>query len=71
MTGRELIVYILEHNLENESIIKDGRFVGLLTLDEAAAKLEVGKATVKAKIQDGVIEGTYVEEGAYVFDNIK
>lgn len=47
MTGRELILYILQNNLENEVIIKDGLFVELLNEQEAAAKFNVGVATIR------------------------
>ena len=40
MTGRELIVYILENNLENENIF--------IREDRAAADCGVGVATIKA-----------------------
>lgn len=55
MTGRELIVYILENNLQDEEIFKDGKFVGFITADEAAAKLNVGVATIYAYIKMGKI----------------
>lgn len=70
MTCRDLICYILQNGLEDEPVIKDGKFVGLLTLDEAAVKLNVGKAAIRAMIQDGNVDGFYVETGAFVFDNI-
>ena len=48
MTGKELILYILQNNLENEVVIKDGVFVWLMNEEEAAAKFGVGVATIKA-----------------------
>ena len=30
MTGKELILYILENDLENEDVIKDGVFIWLM-----------------------------------------
>lgn len=47
MTGRELIVYIMENGLEDEPIFKDGKFVGYMTIEEAAIHLGVGVETVK------------------------
>ena len=47
MTGKELILYILENNLEDSEIFKDGRFLDFLTVSEAAVKFNVGEATVK------------------------
>lgn len=46
MTGRDLILYILSNGLENEPIVKDGKLIGFMTVDETAAKMNVGTATV-------------------------
>ena len=51
MTGRDLILYILENGLENELVFKGGKFIGFLTIEEVAVKLDVGTATVNAWIQ--------------------
>ena len=34
MTGRELILYILQNGLENEEVFKDGIFVGFIPEEE-------------------------------------
>ena len=47
MTGKDLIVYILKHNLENEVMFSNGYFLGFLTAEELAAKLNVGSETIK------------------------
>lgn len=47
MTGRALIIYILENNLENKEIFKDGKIVGFISVSEAASKFNVGVGTVK------------------------
>lgn len=46
MTGRDLIVYILENGLENEPVFKDGKIIGFKTETEVAKELGVGIATV-------------------------
>ena len=50
MTGRDLIIYILENGLEDEPIIQDGMIVmknlGYIPLDEAALILKVGFTTI-------------------------
>lgn len=69
MTGRELIIYILKNNLENEPVFKDGKFIGYITAREAAAKMNVGEATVEALVSMGRIEGTYfktLKDGLYI-----
>lgn len=57
MSGRELIVYILENHLEDEEVFKDGKFVGFLTLEEAAIKLGSGTATVQVLLGMNEIDG--------------
>ena len=51
MTGRDLIIYILSNNLEDEPVFKDGKIIGFLTVHEAAAKMNVGVETVRVLIQ--------------------
>ena len=53
----DLIIYILQNNLEDEEIFKDGKFIGFVTLNEAAVRLSVGVETVKASIELGLIKG--------------
>lgn len=66
MTGRDLIVYILKNNLENEQVFKDGKFIGFITVDEAASKTNVGVATVYAWIQQGRLNGIFVGGKVYI-----
>lgn len=46
ITGRDLIVYILQNHLEDEPVIKDGNFIGFLSPNDAAVKKNVGPATI-------------------------
>lgn len=47
MTGRELAIYILQNNLEDETVFtKDFFTKGFLTIEEIAAKLGVGPETI-------------------------
>ena len=59
MTGRDLIVYILENHLENEELFNDGNFLGFLTIDEAAA--------VIALFELGKLPGVKIGETIYIF----
>ena len=56
MTCRELIIYILENNLEDEPVFKNGKFIGTMTISEAAAKLNVGSATIRSLIDSKQVE---------------
>ena len=65
MTGKDLIVYILRHNLENEEVLKDGIFVCFLNEKQAAAKFEVGVETIKVWYALGLLEGFEIDEHLY------
>ena len=56
MTGRELIVYILENHLEDESVFQNGTFIGYVTDVKFAEMLGVGVATVRAWIMIGRVK---------------
>ena len=55
MTGKELIMYILANNLENEPVFKDDTFIGFVTEDQFAIAMNVGVATVRTWIDIGMI----------------
>lgn len=71
MTGRDLILYILENNLENELVIKDGKFVGLMTVEEAAVKMKVGPATICAWVQTKHLPSVRLGDAIYIPANAK
>lgn len=48
MTGRQLIVYILENHLEDTEVFEDGKLIGYLSGNEAALQCDVGVETIKA-----------------------
>lgn len=65
MTGRELIVYILQNHLEDEPIIVNGTLVGLMTESEIAVKFDVGISTVRAWYICGVLPGIKIGTEVY------
>lgn len=67
MTGRELIIYILENNLEDESIFSDNMFNGFITLDKAAVELNTGIETVKVLFERNMLSGFKIEDNYYIF----
>ena len=71
MTGRELILYILENNLENEPLFKDGKFLGFLSIADFAKKWDVGEETVRAWIDLGRIDALIVYDEIYIPCNVK
>ena len=66
MTGRELIVYILENGLEDEPIYEDGRLLGFMTAAEAAVKMEVGVATIWVWVAQGKLFGLLLGGTMYI-----
>ena len=71
MTGRELILYILENHLEDEIIVKDGIFIGFMNEEEAAVKFGVGIAMVKAWYACGMLSGTKIGDHLYFLRNVR
>lgn len=69
MTGKELIMYILQNDLENEVVIKDGIFVWLMSDKEAAVKFDVGVETVRAWYVTGMLSGTKIGDTLYFLRN--
>ena len=71
MTGRELIIYILENGLEDEPMFKDGKPLGFMTTVEAAVKFGVGNATVMTWICLNQIRYIQLGEKFYIPANEK
>lgn len=65
MTGKQLIIYILQNNLEDEGIFKDGIFIGLMSEKEAAARFNVGVATIRVWYMTGMLRGIEIGEEVY------
>ena len=65
MTGKELIIYILQNDLENEEIFKDGVLVGFMDEHEAAINYGVGVETVKLWYKRGLLNGTEIGNRVY------
>lgn len=66
MTGRDLIIYIIENDLLDEPIFEGGKFIGTMTAGEFAAEYNVGISTVKAWSQIGKIESYDIPEGLLI-----
>lgn len=56
MTGRDLIIYIMENKLEDKRVFENGTFLGFITPTEAASKMDVGVATIFTWIFRGQLE---------------
>ncbi len=68
MTGRDLIIYILQNHLEDTEILTDNNHM-FLTVEEAAVKYGTGVATIKALVDRNVLKGMKIGD-AYLVLNI-
>ena len=71
MTGRDLIMYILQNGLEDEPLYKDGRVLGFMTVHEAATKAGVGPATIELWASLKKIDSVKIGSTIYIPVNIK
>jgi hypothetical protein len=70
MTGKELILYILQNNLENVVVLQDGFFVGFMTEGEAAVKFGVGVETIRAWYYCDMLKGTQIGDSLYFLKDV-
>ena len=70
MTGKELILYILQNNLENTIVLQDGFFVGFMTEEEAAVKFNVGIETIRAWYNLRMLDGTRIGDSLYFLKDV-
>ena len=66
MTGRDLIIFIMENRLEDETIFENGDIPGFMTIDQAAEKWNVWTATVKAFIELHDIQHITIGDVVYI-----
>lgn len=71
MTGRELIMFILENKLEDEIVIRNGIFIGFMDEYETAAMFDVGVATVRTWYDMGKLSGVKIGDHLYFLRDIK
>ena len=65
MTGRELIIYIMQNNLEDKEIFKDGSLVGFMSVGQACARFKVGVETVRLWYFSGLLKGIKLGDSLY------
>lgn len=70
MTGKELIIYILQNNLEDEPVFKDGKLTGFITVGEAAERMGVGAATVLTWLNLGYLNCIVLGDMIYIPNNL-
>ena len=70
MTGKDLILYILQNGLEDVVVVKDGIFIGFMNEEETAVKFNVGVATIKAWYTCGMLDGAKIGDHLYFLRNV-
>lgn len=69
MTGRDLILYILKNNLEDEPVFQDGKFIGFMTVGEAAVKMNVGPATIRSLADMHWLDSIKIGDEIFIADD--
>ena len=69
MTGRELIIYILQNHLEDEVFFEDDRIPGFMSTEEVALKIGVGTATVRSMYDIGMLRGIKIGDSLYFLNS--
>lgn len=71
MTGRDLIMYILSNQLEDEPVYSDGVFLGFMSEIEAALYFGVGMSTIRTWFNEGLLEGIKLGNLIFIPANAK
>lgn len=69
MTGRDLILLILNNHLEDTEVFSDGNLqtLGLYTIEQAAVLLHTGIESVKARCSIDAIKHIEIGNQTYIF----
>lgn len=67
MTGRELIILILNNHLEDTVVFEDLRSLGLYLIEEAAVKLRIGIESIKAQCSIDAIRHLKIGDKTYIY----
>ena len=66
MKGRDLILYILQNQLEDEPVYADGVLLGFMREMEAALYFGVGTATIRVWYEKGMIDGIKIGDMVFI-----
>jgi hypothetical protein len=66
MTGRDLVLYILQNRLEDEPVFEDGIFLGFMNEMEAAVKFNVGTSTIRAWVYREMLPAIRIGSVLYI-----
>lgn len=71
MTGKDLVIYIIENNLLDEPVFSDDKLIGFMTVGEAAVKFNVGVNTIRTWQSIGLLSGIVIANELYIPANAK
>lgn len=66
MTGRELIIYILENGLEDKELFSQNLTPLFISAEQAAVRWKCGTATVKSMVDMGKVKGAKIGDAYFV-----
>ena len=66
ITGKDLVIYILENDLLNEPICTNGKLLGFYTESEAAVAFGVGRATIRIWIERGEFDAILIGDRFFI-----
>lgn len=66
ITGKDLLIYIIENDLLDEPICQHGRLLGFYTESDAAVAFGVGKATIRLWIERGDLNAIKVGDVLFI-----
>lgn len=66
MTGRDLIIYILENGLEDIPIFENDSLIGFMTIERAAAECGTGIETIKVMYLREMMSGFKIGDQIYI-----
>ena len=69
MTGRDLIIYILQNDLEDEPLFKNNGLLDFMSEEQFAIKMDGGVATVRAWIELGCLTSVLIGDVYYIPKN--
>ena len=66
MTGRDLIIYILENGLEDKEVFDGDRMLGFETLHDLAEKKDTGIETILALCKMHDVQTVFINDKVYI-----
>lgn len=66
MTGRDMIIYIMQNHLEDDPLFKDGKLLCFTSASEFAKRKDVGVETVRLWVTLGYLDGMFIHDELFI-----